>query len=55
MGYTIPWCFFAEFAEKMLVATERGFTGEFDGEYTHLASGAVIKVALRVVMAAAAA
>ena len=54
-GYNIPWGFVAEFAEKMLVVTERGFAGEFDGEYTHLASGAVIKVALRVAMAAAAA
>lgn len=54
-GYNIPWGFIAEFAEKMLVVTERGFTGGFDGEYTHLASGAVIKVALRVAMVAAAA
>lgn len=53
--YRIPWSFVAEFAEKMMEATARGFTGRFEGEYRHLESGAVIRVALRVVLIAAAA
>ena len=53
--YVIPWSFVAEFAEKMMDATEKGFTGYFQGEYRHLESGAVIWVALRIGMAAAAA
>ena len=53
--YVIPWSFVADFAEKMMDATEKGFTGYFQGEYRHLDSGAVIWVALRVTMAAAAA
>ena len=53
--FVIPWSFVAEFAEKMMDATEKGFTGYFRGEYCHLESGAVIWVALRVRMAAAAA
>lgn len=53
--YVIPWSFVAEFAEKMMDATEKGFIGCFQGEYRHLDSGAVIWVALRVGMAAAAA
>ncbi|KAL8796011.1 MAG: hypothetical protein Q9195_001587 [Heterodermia aff. obscurata] len=53
--YVIPWSFVAEFAEKMMDATEKGFTGYFQGEYRHLESGAVIWVALRIRMAAAAA
>lgn len=54
-NYAIPWGFVAEFAAKMASATERGFTGGFQGEYTHLASGAVIRVGLRIVLVAAAA
>lgn len=53
--YLIPWSFIAEFAEKMIRATELGFTGQFEGEYRHLATGAVIEVGLRVVLVAAAA
>lgn len=53
--YVIPWTFVAEFAEKMMDATEKGFTGCFQGEYRHLESGAVIWVALRIGMVAAAA
>jgi len=54
-NYAIPWGFVAEFAARMATATERGFTGGFQGEYTHLASGAVIRVGLRIVLVAAAA
>jgi len=54
-NYAIPWGFVAEFAAKMASVTERGFTGGFQGEYTHLASGAVIRVGLRIVLVAAAA
>ncbi len=54
-NYAIPWGFVAEFAAKMASVTERGFTGEFQGEYTHLASGAAIRVGLRIVLVAAAA
>ena len=39
----------------MIRATELGFTGQFEGEYRHLATGAVIEVGLRVVLVAAAA
>ena len=53
--YVIPWSFVAEFAEKMMDATEKGFTGYFQGEYRHLESGAAIWVALRIRMTAAAA
>ena len=31
--YTIPWDFVAEFAERMIEATERGWSGVFSGEY----------------------
>ena len=53
--YLVPWSFVAEFAERMMHATQRGFTGQFCGEYRHLATGAVIEVGLRVVLVAAAA
>ena len=53
--YVIPWSFVAAFAEKMMDATEKGFTGYFHGEYRHLESGAVIWVELSLRMAAAAA
>lgn len=54
-NYGIPWGFVAEFAAKMASVTERGFTGCFQGEYTHLGSGAVIRIGLRNVLVAAAA
>lgn len=54
-NYGIPWAFVAEFAAKMASVTERGFTGCFQGEYTHLGSGAVIQIGLRNVLVAAAA
>ena len=54
-AYFIPWSFVAEFAGYMIRATEKGFTGGFEGEYKHRATGAVISVGLRIVMAAAAA
>ena len=52
---TVPWSFVAEFAAHMIRATEKGFTGEFRGEYRHFDTGTVISVGLRVVMVAAAA
>lgn len=54
-NYAIPWGFVAEFAAKMALVTEKGFTEGFQAEYTHLASGAVIRMGLRIVMVAAAA
>lgn len=53
--YGVPWSFVAEFAAKMMKATQKGFTGAFQGEYRHIETGAVIWIALRVSMAAAAA
>ena len=53
--YGVPWSFVAAFARKMIMATNKGFTGRFEGEYRHLGSEAVIRVTLRYVMVAAAA
>ena len=53
--YGVPWSFVVEFAEKMVKATQKGFTGAFQGEYRHIETGAVIWIGLRLSMAAAAA
>lgn len=53
--YGVPWSFVAEFAEKMMKVTQKGFTGAFQGEYRHIETGAVILIGLRLAIAAAAA
>ena len=44
----IPWDFVAAFAAKMAAVTQRGFTGQFNAVYVHMATEHSIRISLMV-------
>ena len=44
----IPWEFVAVFATKMAAVTQRGFTGQFNAVYVHMATEHSIRISLMV-------
>ena len=45
---TIPWELIAAFARHMVFKTQRGFTGQFNAVYVHMATEKSIRVSLMV-------
>lgn len=44
----IPWEFIATFAARMAASTQRGFTGQFNAVYVHMATEQSIRISLMV-------
>lgn len=45
---TIPWQFIARFAARMAAFSQRGFTGQFNAVYVHMATEQSIRISLMV-------
>ena len=45
-GHRIPWEFMATFAARMAALTQRGFTGQFNAVYVHMATEQSIRISL---------